>query len=137
MDKKRRIIATGVMLGIAVFVLIYLQWGRDMDVLNTSSISASNFHEERISVTVNKLIVTDKKSCAEEIFKKCRENSFKSTMFSYDVAKPNALYVTVYLSEYSLKFGNPIFGFSCTQEDKINNSYNIVDNPEQFTLKLD
>ena len=70
----------------------YLQWGREIDVAGSMGTSSENFHEEHVTFTLNRLIITDKEKCAEEIIKKCRENDFASTLFSYDVAKPNALY---------------------------------------------
>ena len=86
------IIITGGCLG-------YLQFGRDMDVYGSHAMTADNYHEERLTVVVNKLYVADQKICAEEIVKRCRENSFKSVRISYDQSVPNALYVTVYASK--------------------------------------
>lgn len=77
----------------------------------------NNFREEKISVILNKLFVTNEEAFAKEIIKKCRENSFKSIIFAHDLAKPNALYVTVYLSEDSMKSGRSIFEFSYIMED--------------------
>ena len=65
--------------------------------------SSENFQEEHVTFTLNRLIITDKEKCAEEIIKKCRENDFTSILFSYDVAKPNALYGTVYRSRRTQK----------------------------------
>ena len=76
--------------------LRYLQFGRDMDVYGSHAMTSDNYHEERLTVVVNKVYVEDQKVCAEEIVKRCRENSFKSVRFSYDQSIPNALYVTVY-----------------------------------------
>ena len=83
------------------------------------------------------LIITDKEKCAEEIIKKCRENDFASTLFSYDVAKPNALYGTVYRSRFSMKGQKPLFHFRYTQTADTLGSYNIVDDPEAFTLVIE
>lgn len=87
MCKKRKIITITVLfvLGVAVS---YLQWGREIDVVGSMGTSSENFHEEHVTFTLNRLIITDKEKCAEEIIKKCRENDFASTLFSYDVAKP-------------------------------------------------
>ena len=75
--------------------------------------------------------------CAEEIIKKCRENDFASTLFSYDVAKPNALYGTVYRSRFSMKGHKPLFHFRYTQTADTLGSYNIVDDPEAITLVIE
>ena len=107
MCKKRKIITITVLfvLGVAVS---YLQWGREIDVVGSMGTSSENFHEEHVTFTLNRLIITDKEKCAEEIIKKCRENDFASTLFSYDVAKPNALYGTVYRSRFSMKGQKPL-----------------------------
>ena len=99
--------------------------------------SSENFHEEHVTFTLNRLIITDKEKCAEEIIKKCRENDFASTLFSYDVAKPNALYGTVYRSRFSMKGQKPLFHFRYTQTADTLGSYNIVDDPEAFTLVIE
>lgn len=122
------------MLGVAVS---YLQWGREIDVVGSMGTSSENFHEEHVTFTLNRLIITDKEKCAEEIIKKCRENDFASTLFSYDVAKPNALYGTVYRSCFSMKGQKPLFHFRYTQTADTLGSYNIVDDPEAFTLVIE
>ena len=123
------IVITGSCLG-------YLQYGRDMDVCGSHITSFDNYEEERLSIVINKLYVANQKACAEEIVKRCRENSFKSVRFSYDQAIPNALYVTVYGSDWQAKHGNAIFSFSYLPND-VSGTYNIVDNPEEFILKLE
>ena len=69
---------TGVCLG-------YLQYGHDMDAYGSYVTTADNYHEERLTVVVNKqLYVAVHKACAEEIVKRCRENLFQNVRFSYD-----------------------------------------------------
>ena len=122
------IIITGGCLG-------YLQFGRDMDVYNSHAMTADNYHEERLMVVVNKLYVVDQKICAEEIVKRCRENSFKSVRFSYDQSVPNALYVTVYASKRQAEKGKQMFSFSYLPKDG-DGTYNIVNDSDKFMLKL-
>ena len=93
-----------------------------MDVYGSHAMTADNYHEERLTVVVNKLYVEDQKVCAEEIVKRCRENSFKSVQFIYDQSVPNALYVTVYASK--------------RQAEK-DGTYNIVNDSDKFMLKLE
>ena len=61
MCKKRKIITITVLfvLGVAVS---YLQWGREIDVAGSMGTSSENFHEEHVTFTLNRLIITDKKS---------------------------------------------------------------------------
>ena len=123
------IIITGGCLG-------YLQFGRDMDVYGSHAMTADNYHEERLTVVVNKLYVEDQKVCAGEIVKRCRENSFKSVRFSYDQSIPNALYVTVYASKRQAEKGKQMFSFSYLPEDS-DETYNIVNDSDKFMLKLE
>ena len=112
----------------------YLQFGRDMDVYGSHAMTADNYHEERLTVVVNKLYVADQKACAEEIVKRCRENSFKSVRFSYDQSVPNALYVTVYSSKRKAEKGKQMFSFSYLPQDS-EGTYNIIDDSEEFILE--
>ena len=112
----------------------YLQFGRDMDVYGSHAMTADNYHEERLTVVVNKLYVADQKACAEEIVKRCRENSFKSVRFSYDQSIPNALYVTVYASKRQAERGKQMFSFSYLPQDS-EGTYNIIDDSEEFILE--
>ena len=112
----------------------YLQFGRDMDVYGSHAMTADNYHEERLTVVVNKLYVADQKACAEEIVKRCRENSFKSVRFSYDQSIPNALYVTVYASMRQAERGKQMFSFSYLPQDS-EGTYNIIDDSEEFILE--
>ncbi len=112
----------------------YLQYGRDMDVYGSYAMTADNYHEERLTVMVNKLYVADQKACAEEIVKRCRENSFKSVRFSYDQSIPNALYVTVYASKRQAERGKQMFSFSYLPQDS-EGTYNIIDDSEEFILE--
>ena len=112
----------------------YLQFGRDMDVYGSYAMTADNYHEERLTVVVNKLYVADQKACAEEIVKRCRENSFKSVRFSYDQSIPNALYVTVYASKRQAERGKQMFSFSYLPQDS-EGTYNIIDDSEEFILE--
>ena len=126
------IIGTTVILGVCFG---YLQYGRDMDITGSYIVSFDD-EEERLSVVANKLYVTDRKACAEEIIKRCRENSFKSIRFSYDQAIPNALYVTVYSSKREVDKGRKMFSFSYLPVDT-NGTYNIVNDPEKFMLEME
>lgn len=114
----------------------YLQYGRDMDVYGSYAMTADNYHEERLTILVNKLHVADQKACAEEIVKRCRENSFKSVRFSYDQSVPNALYVTAYASKWQAENGKQMFSFSYLPEDS-EGTYNIVNDSDKFMLKLE
>ena len=44
---------------------------------------------------------------------------------------------TVYKNQKGAESGNSAFSFSYRQENQIDGTYNIVDNPEKFTLEMD
>ena len=114
----------------------YLQYGCDMDVYSSHAMTEDNYHEERLTVVVNKLYGADQKVCAEEIVRRCKENSFKSVRFSYDQSVPDALYVTVYASKRQAAKGTQMFSFSYLPEDS-DETYNIVNDSDKFMLKLE
>ena len=74
---------------IAIICVAYLQYGRDMDIYNSSIFSVGTYNEAHIKVLTNTLYISDKKKCAEEILKKCKDNSFLSVDFCYDTYIPN------------------------------------------------
>lgn len=137
MHKRRKKLVVTTLLFLFIGVASYLQWGRETDVYSNISNTSKNYHEEHITFTLNQLFVADKEKCAEEIIKKCRDNDFPSVLFSYDMSKPNALYGTVYLSSFGVQWQKPVFTFRYVKKADKLGSYNIVDNPEAFTLTID
>ena len=115
----------------------YLQYGRDMDVYGSYAMTADNYHEERLTVVVNKLYVADQKVCAEEIVKRCRENSFKSVRFSYDQSIPNALLCDgIFIKATGRERKAECFHF-LTCRRTVMKTYNIVNDSDKFMLKLE
>ena len=117
MCKKRKFIIT-LSVVLLAGVLSYLQWGRDADVFSTFSDSSKN-------------------CCADELIQAYRENGFRSVLFSHDLEKPNALYGTVYRSSVGMKYQEPVFTFRYIQKEGTLGAYNLIDNPEKFTLVID
>jgi len=99
MIRKRAIIIAITILLLLAGSLSYLQWGRQMDVSSSFGSGSDNHYELRVSVILNTLVVTDQQKCVEQIFEKCRDNSFHSVRFSYDIQIPHALSVTVYKNQ--------------------------------------
>ena len=122
---------------VAVMATDYLQNGREMSVYNSYSLTAGVYKEEHLIVVVNRLYIPDKKDCAKEIVRKCRENNFGNVLFSYDYGIPNELHASVYLSEHDVKKGEPLFTFSYTAKEGVMTDYNIVDNPQEFELTVE
>lgn len=116
---------------------VYLQWGRDMGVYSTHSTLSENSHEEHIIFVANRLFIGDKEACAEELVRKCRENSFPSVLLSYDLVKPTALYGTVYRFQSDVADHAPVFTFRYIQKAEETGTYNFLDRPEKFILEVD
>lgn len=118
-------------------ILVYLQWGRETDVFNTYSVSSENSHEEHIIFVANRLFIGDKEAFAEKLIEKCRENSFPSVLFSYDLEKPTALYGTVYRFQSDVTDREPVFTFRYVQRAKETGTCNFLDSPEKFVFEVE
>lgn len=121
---------------ITCITILYLQWGREADVRSSTALAAGNYQEEHVNFVLNRLFVMDVEKCAEELVEKCRKNDFQSIQFSYDYRKPNALYGTVYRSDYALKTQNPLFQFQYIAPKNRSGRYNMIDHPEIFVLQI-
>ena len=78
---------------------------------------------EHLTVVANQEEIADKEELAKQIIKMCRENSFQSIKFSYDMVCPTELQINVYKTAYLL--------------DEENGEYDIIHNPEKFILYVD
>lgn len=133
---KKKILFSLLLLTAMSAGVIYLQFGRAPEIINSRTSSSSEFTEENISVNLNKLFAGDYEQLTNEIIKCCRENDFDNFLFSYDAYKPSALYCTVYLNKYSFNEGRELFRFEYTQADN-NGDYNFIDNPEKFSITIE
>lgn len=132
--RKRITIVAGLLM-ILVLLFVAIQNKREPEVINSRSVGTANYSEEHINIALNKLYASDYGEIAEDLVKKCRENSFRNLKFSYDIRKLNALYGTVYLRASSFEKGDVLFSFAYIQPE-IGGDYNIIDNPEHFILKI-
>ena len=48
-------------------ILLYLQFGRDVEVISTTSTTSDQFYEQEMTVVANKLIIPDKVAFAENL----------------------------------------------------------------------
>lgn len=133
---KRRIVSIGIVCIIILLLCGYLQFGRKMEVYNSTSFTAANYCEEHLSVVTNRLIVPDKRKVAEEIIEHCRKNDFKNVIFSYDMAYPNKLEVSVYLSKWNARKGKEVFSFVYDMEQGEIGEYNFIEDPEKFRVEI-
>jgi len=123
-------------IALTVIFFCYLQFGREMDVGNSFSISSANYREERINVILNKLVVTDsKEKTAETVIQHVLDNDFHSIRFSFDGGYPNELNVSVYKSNKDIQSGNLLFAFSYGLVDDETGAYDISQS-EHMELKI-
>ena len=94
----------------------------------------------RLIILANQDEIDDKDAYAKMLIEKVKKNDFHTIMFSYDMSGyPTSLHMSVYLSEADWKERDtdPYMEISFTQEDRIANGYNIVDDYDKFTLEID
>lgn len=85
-------------------ILLYLQFGRDVEVISTTSTTSDQFYEQGMTVVANKLIIPDKVAFAENLLDRTRRNDFKEVLFSYDVlGYPDRIKITVYPNRSCMK----------------------------------
>ena len=126
LSMKKKIIAIVVVFIILAIYNCYLQFGRDIDVVNSFSLSSSNYSEENINVVLNKLIVTENKDdIAENIIQHVLDNNFHTIRFSFDNGYPHKLDVSVYKNERDLKKNHELFSFSYGQVNGEIGEYDI------------
>jgi len=117
MKKKIIIVAAALMALAAVVAHTYnLQSGKEMDVVNSISLNSANYRQERLTVAMNTMIVTDnKEDTANTIIQHVLNNDFHTIKFSFDNGYPNELNVSVYKTEKDIESGNMLFSFSYEQ----------------------
>lgn len=109
---------------------------KGMDVVSAHSVSFTNFREENIVVILNKTDVTDFETTSYEIIQKLIADDFQSVCFDWqEYGYPNALHATIFETESEWNDWKPLFEFSYTHEQEPHD-YNIRDDKEQFTLKI-
>lgn len=99
------------------------------DVVN-STIYNQEYH---LNLIANRNQIDDKWKFAEEVIQMCKDNSFRTIRFSYDLGYPTGVYIEVYLNEEDFQNGKSIMEITYCQEDE-SSRYDIMSNPEAFEL---
>ena len=81
--KKYRIVILFVLCLVAGF--LYLQFGRDVNVVSSMNSSSEDYYEMDLTIVANRLIIIDKNKFAENLKNRCMENNFREIKFSYDI----------------------------------------------------
>ena len=119
----------------AISILGYLQFGRDVAVCSSSQKIFSNGSQEEISIIANKLYIFDQEKFAECLLKRCADNSFREVRFSYDLSGyPKEMHITVYMNWTAWRWKRAAFEicYSSPEDDQ----YNMVENPEMFKIEI-
>lgn len=132
---RKRFVIVAVFL-VLFAILIYLQYGRDVSVVNSNLRLSGAFYEQRLTIVANKIFVINKGQFAEEMIERTIDNSFPDMMFSYDIAGyPNKIEISVYTNELSRKLFEK--NFMVFFESNMDYNYNVKDNPEYFRLHIE
>lgn len=132
---RKRFVVVAVFL-VLFATLIYLQYGRDVSVVNSNLSLSGEFYEQRLTIVANKLFITDKEQFAKEMIERTIDNSFRDMMFSYDIpGYPNRIEISVYRNELSRKLFEK--NFTVFFESDMDYNYNIKDKPEHLRLRIE
>lgn len=132
---RKRFVVVAVFL-VLFATLIYLQYGRDVSVVNSNLSLSGEFYEQRLTIVANKLFITDKEQFAKEMIERTIDNSFRDMMFSYDIpGYPNRIEISVYTNELSRKLFKK--NFTVFFESDMDYNYNIKDKPEHLRLRIE
>lgn len=88
----------------------------------------------RLFMIANRNRIDDKMAFAEEVLQMCKDNSFKSVLFSYDMGYPTEVKIDVYLTQEDFDDNEMYMEIDYSQEGL--EEYDIVNNPEKFELKI-
>ena len=119
-----------------VLCLVYLQWGRSVEVCNTKLRTSSDYCEQNITVIANKVWIGNREKFGHDMIQKCIDNSFDKIRFSYDLQCPNELVIQVYTNKIGYGIGEADFVVYFKNKEK-DWKYNILDNPEKFEMVIE
>lgn len=89
-----------------------------------------------LQIVANCSHIKDKASFATLLYEKCKENTFRSTIFSYDITGyPRKLTMDVYLRKNDVKKDEPIMRIEFHPDER-EKECNIKDNPEEYVLYI-
>lgn len=100
-----------------------------------SSFSSNN--DYHLMIVANSRGISDKEDFAKNVIEMCRNNSFKSMIFSTDLkGYPGSLDIDVYLRKDDIGKTEPVLQIRF-QPDEWNAGYNIRDDVEHYCLYVD
>ena len=133
--KKQR--TKGIVLVVVCFICVMCICSGFHKAQSEDAVNSTRFNTtEHLTVVANQEEIADKEELAKQIIKMCRENSFQSIKFSYDMVCPTELQINVYKTEKDLN-DNKQFCEIAYLLDEENGEYDIIHNPEKFILYVD
>lgn len=141
--RKEKDVVVEILLGICIVLIIVegvifycnsLETYSNVPDLVSSFVSNNDYH---LMVVANSKEITDKESFSKEVIEMCRNNSFKSMIFSTDLkGYPGSLDIDVYLQKEDIGKTDSVLNIRF-QPDEWNSDYNIRDDVEHYRLYVD
>ena len=92
--------------------LLYLQFGRQPMVNQSTIIKNSDTYDVSLTITLNRLIILNRKNVEDSLIQKIFNNNFENMYFSYDVhGMPRKICVTVYVNALTYMLNLSAFEF--------------------------
>lgn len=98
--------------------------------------SFSYNRDQDLTVIAYREEIDDKEAFAKELIQMCVDNSFKTIKFSTDRGYATSIHMTVYLNEEDFENGN-VAMIVTYKSSSLNGEYDIVNNPNEFTLTVE
>lgn len=140
MDKSKKSMVVLLIIMAVVLVVSFFKAGsnKEMDCVNSMTNSYGNGCDARLSIILYQKDVENELEVANEIIKKCEENSFQTIKFSYDMRIPNELKVYVYCTHEDFEEGSEAFSFTYSHDGTGDpDEFNILEDKDHFTITLD
>ena len=96
--------------------------------------SITSNRDYRLFMIANRNEIDDKMAFAEEVLQMCKDNPFKTIMFSYDMGYPTEVKIDVYLTQADFDDNKKYMEIDYSQEGL--EEYDIINNPEKFELTV-
>ena len=136
---KKIIVVLLIIMAVVLGVLSFQSGeAKEMDCVNSMINSYGNGCDARLSIILYQKQIENELDVANEIIKKCEENSFQTIKFSYDMRIPNELKVYVYCTHEDFEEGSEAFSFTYSHDGTGDpDEFNILEDKDHFTITLD
>ena len=113
--------------------ILYLQFGRDVNVVSSMNTSAGGYYEMYLTVVANKIFISDEEKFADELIKRCIKNNFRNIKFSYDqLGYPDYVTIKIFPNDLCRILHKGNYSVIYKAEYGVNNIKDSVDMYEIF-----